>query len=210
MIAKFAKILRVTGVKTGVGVLIFDVNRSRIGVGFCNFGAGLESEIQKSDSGHLCTNYRPISMLSAASKVFEKLLYKRIEKFSSLNNTITERRFGFRQGYSTEMALIDFCSTLQKNRDEGCYTCCVFLDLSKAFDTINHKILLRKLQTYCIRGNMYEMLISHLNDRKQYIECNKSKSQLKTVLCGIPQGLTLGPLLFSLYINDLLCTHHPM
>ena len=102
------------------------------------------------------------------------------------------------------MALIDLCSTLQKNRDEGYYTCCVFLDLSKAFDTVNHKILLKKLRTYGIQGNIYEMLINYLNDRKQYTECNKNKSQLKTVLYWIPQGSTLGPLLFSQYINNLL------
>ena len=106
--------------------------------------------IHKSGSRNSATNYRPISILSAVSKVFEKLLYKRIEKFLSSSNTITERQFGFRQGDSTDMALIGLCSTLQKNLDKGYYTCCVFLDLSKAFDTVNHKILLKKLQTYGI------------------------------------------------------------
>ena len=153
--------------------------------------------IHKSGRKDIVSNYRPISILSAVSKIFEKLLYSRLEKFFSLNNVIAKQQFGFRPGFSTEMALTDLISTLQKNQDEG-YTFCVFLDLSKAFDTVNHKILLDELASYGIRGKMHKLPGNYLYNRKPYTECNKTKSQLSTVVCGVPQGSTLGTLLFSM------------
>ena len=159
--------------------------------------------LHKSGSRYTTNNYRPISVLSTIFKVFEKLLYVRLEKFLRQNNAITKHRFGFRQGYSTDMAVADFYSMLQRNNGDGYFTCCIFLDLSKAFDTVNHNILLNKLEKYGIRSNMHQLFCSYLNNRKQYTECNSVKSDSKTVLCGVPQGSTLGPLLLSLYANDL-------
>ena len=155
--------------------------------------------LHKSGNRYTTNNYRPISLLSTISKVFEKLLYVRLEKFLRQNNAITKHQFGFRQGYSTDMAVADLYSMLQRNNDDGYLTCCIFLDLLKAFDTVNHDILLNKLKKYGIRNNMHQLLCSYLNNRKQYTKCNSVKSDLTTVLCGVLQGSTLGPLLFSLY-----------
>ena len=96
------------------------------------------------------------------------------------------------------MAVTDLYNRVVKN------SCCLFLDLSKAFDPVNHKLLLNKLSQYGIRGKMFDLLFSYLTNRKQFTECNNIKSKVNRVVCGIPQGSTLGPLLFSIYINDIL------
>ena len=159
--------------------------------------------IHKSGHKDIVSNYRPISILSTVSKIFEKLLYFRLESFFTTHKLITQQQFGFRQGYSTEMAITDLQNMLQNILDDGYFTCCIFLDLSKAFDTVNHRILLDKLYSYGIRGNMHKLLTSYLQNRKQFTVCNNIKSQINTIVCGVPQGSTLGPLLFSLYVNDL-------
>ena len=122
--------------------------------------------IHKGGRKDIASIYRPISILSAVSKIFEKLLYSRLEKFLSLNNVITKQQFGFYPGFSTEMALTDLINTVQKNQEEGYHTYCIFLDLSKAFDTVNHKILLDKLASYGIRGKMHKLLGNYLYNRK--------------------------------------------
>ena len=148
--------------------------------------------LHKSGSRYTTNNYRPISLLSTISKVFEKLLYVRLEKFLSRNNeiTCTKHQFAFCQGYSTDMAIAGLYSMLQRNNDDGYLSSCICLDLSNAFDTVNHDILLNKLEKYGIRSNMHQLLCSYLNNRKQYTECDSVKSDLKTVLCGVPQGST--------------------
>ena len=101
------------------------------------------------------------------------------------------------------MAITDVCNILLNNSNDRHISCCIFLDLSKAFDTVNHKILLEKLDKYGIRGNMHKLLQSYLSDRVQYTECNHTESRRRKIVRGVPQGSTLGPLLCSLYINDL-------
>ena len=118
-------------------------------------------------------------------------------------NIIYQCQFGFRKGYSTSLAITEITNNLRKAIDSNIYTCGVFLDFSKAFDTVNHKILLDKLEMYGIRGVPLKWFASYLTDRKQYVDLGGVKSTEQTMLCGIPQGSTLGPLMFLIYINDL-------
>ena len=106
-------------------------------------------------------------------------------------------------GYSTEMAITDLYNRVVKYRDESYNSCCLFLDLSKAFDTVNHK-----LGQYGIQGKMFDLLSSYITNRKQFSKYNNIKSKVNIVVCGIPQGSTLVPLLFSIYINDRPATSY--
>ena len=145
-----------------------------------------------------CENYRPISVISAVAKLFEKLVYLQLSSFLRLNGILVEQQSGFRHQHSTETALLS-----STNEYRGLLSGVLFLDLKKAFDTVDHHILLSKLELYGIKGTSLKWFESYVSGRSQICSVNSKMSAVRQIKCGIPQGSNLGPILFLLYINDL-------
>ena len=149
------------------------------------------------------TNYRPISLLPTFSKIFEKVVHKRIYTYLQKFDILYESQYGFREKHSTVNAVTEFVSNVLKGFNKNDITLSIFLDLSKAFDTIDHNILLNKLDYYGIRGIALEWFKSYLSKRKQFVQYKKTSSDMLDIECGVPQGSVLGPLVFIVYTNDL-------
>ncbi len=163
--------------------------------------------IYKKNEKYLTKNYRPISLLSTINKIMEKIMYRQIISFLTKHSILYAYQFGFRENHSTAMALIEIVDNIYQELENGKYVAGIYLDISKAFDTVDHSILLYKLEHYGIRGEPLEWFKSYLTNRKQFTVVNNQQSSTKNIKYGVPQGSVLGPLLFLIYTNDIVnCT----
>ena len=159
--------------------------------------------LYKKENPEIVDNYRPVSLLNAFSKVFERAAYNQLYNYFKTNNLFYKNQYGFRDLHSTELASLELIDRVLNDLDAKNNPITVFMDLSKAFDTLDHNILIHKLKYYGVNGTALAWFSSYLTNRNQYVELNSVKSSLLPIKTGVPQGSILGPLLFLIYMNDI-------
>ena len=167
--------------------------------------AGVTPIFKEGEKGDV-SNYRPISILCTVARGFEKFLYNQLHQYLVQHNVLCSNPWGFRSLHSTALALIDCTDNWKLNIDKGKLNSTILLDIKKAFDTIDHDILLQKLSHYGVTNLELKFFRSYLHDRKRCCDVNEHSSTFETIRCGVPQGSILSPILFIIYMNDLpLC-----
>jgi len=159
--------------------------------------------VYKNGEKNIFANFRPISLLTNFSKNFVKLIYSRLINYLSGVNVPSKNQFGFQKNKSTVMAALEMIDKITNAFDATSSAIGIFVDLAKAFDTVNYEILFSKLSHYGVRGQPWNLLINYLENRKQYVSFNNVSSGYCDITCGIPQGSILGPLLILLYVDDM-------
>ena len=168
-----------------------------------DFKYGVVTPVFKAGNKQDLNNYRPITVLPACSKIFERCIHAQLSEFLEEMKLLSPTQFGFRKQRNTELAATLFLDKLRENMDNGRMTGSIFVDLSKAFDTLGHSQIIASLASYGVTGSEKELFINYLFDRKQSVRIGNEISSPQNVTCGVPQGSILGPLLFLVTFNDI-------
>ena len=167
------------------------------------FKIGKQTPVHKVGDNSI-NNFRPITVCRSLSKILEKIVRVRVNEYITENKILNNSQFGFRSKHSTNHAMINLTDITLESLDKHLKVGGVFLDIAKAFDCVNHNILLRKLEFYGFRDTALMWFQSYLKDRTQFVSIKNQKSDTYTLTCGVPQGGTLAPILFILFMNDII------